>query len=255
MTNLYFECKSGISGDMSVAALLDLGADKEKLDKALSSMKLDNEFNYIISKKMVNAIKATDFDVILPKHHHDKESSSHINGHHHHKHRNLDDIYKIINKVDTNENAKNLSCKIFKIVAEAEAKVHDKEIKDVHFHEVGAIDSIVDIVSFAVLFDDLKPEKVYFSTLTDGEGFVMCQHGKIPVPVPAVCEIVSKYNIPLNITNNDGEMVTPTGAAIAAALYTGEKLPQTFVIEKVVYGAGKSQDENPILRVMKIKGE
>ena len=255
MTNLYFECKSGISGDMSVAALLDLGADKEKLDKALSSMKLDNEFNYIISKKMVNAIKATDFDVILPKHHHDKESSSHINGHHHHKHRNLDDIYKIINKVDTNENAKNLSCKIFKIVAEAEAKVHDKEIKDVHFHEVGAIDSIVDIVSFAVLFDDLKPEKVYFSTLTDGEGFVMCQHGKIPVPVPAVCEIVSKYNIPLNITNNDGEMVTPTGAAIAAALYTGEKLPQTFVIEKVGYGAGKRQYENPILRVMKIKGE
>lgn len=255
MTNLYFECKSGISGDMSVAALLDLGADKEKLDKALSSMKLDNEFNYIISKKIVNAIKATDFDVILPKHHHDMESFSHINDHHHHKHRNLDDVYKIINKVDTNENAKNLSRKIFKIVAEAEAKVHDKEIKDVHFHEIGAIDSIVDILSFAVLFDDLNPQKVYFSTLTDGEGFVMCQHGKIPVPVPAVCEIVSKYNIPLNITNNDGEMVTPTGAAIAAALYTGEKLPQTFVIEKVGYGAGKRPYENPILRVMKIKGE
>ena len=123
----------------------------------------------------------------------------------------------------------------------------------IHFHEIGAIDSIVDIVSFAVLYDDLNPEKVYFSTLTDGQGFVMCQHGKIQVPVPAVCEIASAYSLPIRITENDGEMVTPTGAAIAAALYTGEKLAEEFVIEKVGYGAGKRNYENPILRVMKIK--
>ena len=245
--NLYFECKSGISGDMSVAALLDLGASREKLEKALASMKLDNEFKYVISKKPVNAIMATDFDIILPEHHH------HDAHHHHHEHRNLDDVNKIIEKAEITENAKNLAKKIFKIVAEAEAKVHGKEIKDVHFHEVGAIDSIADIVSFAVLFDDLSPEKVYFSTLTDGQGFVECQHGKIPVPVPAVCEIAAKYALPLKITENNGEMVTPTGAAIAAALYTGEKLPESFVIEKIGYGAGKRPYENPVLRVMSLK--
>ena len=249
--NLYFECKSGISGDMSVGALLDLGASQEKLEKALSSMKLDNEFSYVISKKPVNAIMATDFDVILPEHHHHHEEHSHE--HHHHEHRNLDDVNAIIDKADITENAKKLAKRIFEIVAEAEAKVHGKDIKDVHFHEVGAIDSIVDIVSFAVLFDDLNPEKVYFSTLTDGQGFVTCQHGKIPVPVPAVCEISSKYKLPLRISDNDGEMVTPTGCAIVASLYDDEKLPNEFVIEKVGYGSGKRPYENPILRVMSIK--
>ena len=245
---LYFECKSGISGDMSVAALLDLGADKAKLDRALASMNLENEFTYNITKKSINGILATDFDVILPEHTHHKK-----NEHHHHTHRNLDDINKIIDKADISENARKLAKKIFKIVAEAESQVHGKDIKDIHFHEVGAIDSIADIVSFAVLFDDLSPEKVYISTLTDGQGFVVCQHGKIPLPVPAVCQIVSQYKLPLNITDNNGEMVTPTGAAIAAALYNGEKLPNELIIEKVGYGAGKRDYENPILRVISIK--
>lgn len=270
MSSIYFECKSGISGDMSVAALLDLGASQEKLEKALKSMNLENEFKYVISKKSINAIMATDFDVILPEaehhhdheHHHKHDDSEH---HHHHNkentcphiHRNLDDVNKIIDKADATENAKNLAKKIFKIVAEAEAKVHGKDIKEVHFHEVGAIDSIADIVSFAVLYDDLNPEKVYISTLTEGQGFVNCQHGKLPVPVPAVCEISAKYHLPIKFTDNDGEMVTPTGAAIAAALYTGAKLPEEFVVEKIGYGAGKRHYSNPILRVMKIneKGE
>ena len=243
--DLYFECRAGISGDMSVGALLDLGASREKLEKALASMKLDNEFSYVISKKSVNAIMATDFDVILPAHHHHE--------HHHHEHRNLDDVNKIIDKADISENAKKLAKKIFKIVAEAESKVHGKDIKDVHFHEVGAIDSIVDIVSFSVLFDDLNPKKVYFSALTEGQGTVTCQHGKLPVPVPAVCEIASKYALPLKITENDGEMVTPMGAAIAAALFTGEKLPGELIIQKTGYGSGKRNYENPILRVIKIK--
>ena len=251
--NLYFECKSGISGDMSVAALLDLGASREKLDKALSSMKLENEFSYVISKKPVNAIMATDFDVILPECHHEHHHEHSHEHHHHHEHRNLDDVNAIIDKAEMSENAKNLAKKIFKIVAEAEGKVHGKEIKDVHFHEVGAIDSIADIVSFAVLYDDLSPENVYFSTLSDGQGFVYCQHGKIPVPVPAVCEIASAYELPLKITDNDGEMVTPTGAAIVAALYTEKNLPNEIIIQKVGYGAGKRPYENPILRVMNIK--
>ena len=249
--NLYFECKSGISGDMSVGALLDLGADKKKLEKALLSMNLDGEFEYAVTTKMINAIKATDFDVVLT---HNKESGHNHHGHeHHHEHRGLREINAIIDKADITDNAKSLAKRIFEIVAVAEAKVHGKKIDEVHFHEVGAIDSIVDIVSFAVLYDDLSPEKVYFSTLTDGQGFVVCQHGKIPVPVPAVCEIASAYKLPLRIIDNDGEMVTPTGAAIVAALYTGEKLPEEFIIEKVGYGAGKRPYEYPILRVMSIK--
>ena len=139
--------------------------------------------------------------------------------HHHHKHRNLDDVYEIINKAEITLNAKELAKKIFKIVAEAESKVHNKDILQIHFHEIGAIDSIVDIVSFAVLYDNLNPNKVYFSTLTEGQGSVMCQHGELSVPVPAVCEILSKYQILIRISDNQGEMITPTGAAIVAALF------------------------------------
>lgn len=239
--DLYFECYNGISGDMAVAALIDLGASLEKLEKALISMGLNDEFNYVISKKSVNAIMATDFDVILKEHqmHHSE---------HHHEHRNLNDINLIIDKANTTDNAKNLAKKIFKIVAEAESKVHGKDINAVHFHEIGAIDSIVDIVSFAVLLDDLSPDKVYFSTLTDGQGSVECQHGIIPVPVPAVCEIVSKYKLPFRISDNNGEMVTPTGAAIVASLYNGANLPMEFIINNTGYGAGKRPYKNPILR-------
>ena len=248
--NLYFECNSGISGDMSVGALLDLGASEEKLENALASMKLDNEFQYKISKQMVNAISATDFDVILPEEHHHHH---HHDEHGHHHHRNLEDVNKIIDKAEITESAKELAKKIFRIVAEAESKVHNKDISEIHFHEIGAIDSIVDIVSFAVLFDDLNPGKVYFSTLAEGSGSVTCQHGTLSVPVPAVCEIVSKYQIPIKITDNNGEMITPTGAAIAAALYTGDKLPEEIIIEKVGCGRGKRPYKNPVLRVMKLK--
>ena len=218
--NLYFECNSGISGDMSVAALLDLGASREKLDKALNSMNLEKEFTYEVKDVKINSIKATDFNVLMTHEHH------HEHGEHHHHHRNLSDVISIIDKADTTESAKNLAKRIFTIVAEAESKVHGLSLDEVHFHEVGAIDSIADIVSFSVLFDDLNPEKVYFKTLTEGQGTVICQHGVMNVPVPAVCEIASKYGLPLKITENNGEMITPTGAAIAAALYTGENLPE-----------------------------
>ena len=253
--SLYFECKSGISGDMTVAALLDLDADREKLEKALDSMNLNNEFSYEIKNVSINSIKATDFDVIIPhEHHHHHHGEEH---HHHHTHRNLDDVNKIIDSAQITDNAKETAKKVFRIVAEAEAAVHNKDIKDVHLHEVGAIDSISDIVSFAVLFDDINPDKVYVSTLTEGQGFVECQHGTLPVPAPAVCKILEKYKLPVKFTDNEGEMVTPTGAAIAAAVYTGEKLPEEFVINKTGYGAGKRPYKNPLLRIMLIeeKGE
>ena len=243
--DLYFECANGISGDMSVAALLDLGANREKLDTALKSIGLDSEFSYKITEVKINSIKATDFDVIVKEHNH-----NHHEGHHHH--RNLSDIISIINKAEAKNSAKNLAKKIFNIVAEAESKVHGLPIDEVHFHEVGAIDSIVDIIGFSVLFDDLNPKKVYFKTLAEGQGNVICRHGVMNVPVPAVCEIASKYHLPIKITDNNGEMITPTGAAIAAALYTGEKIPDAFIINSIGNGAGKRPYKNPVLRVFAI---
>ncbi len=243
--NLYFECTNGISGDMSVAALIDLGADKDKLKNVLESMNLENEFSYKITEQQVNSIKAVDFDVILnnQNHHRTKE----------HHHRNLDDINKIIDLSSADDSAKKLAKKIFKIVAQAESKVHNKNINDVHFHEIGAIDSIIDIVSFAVLFDDIAPNKVYFSSLSEGQGSIQCQHGKLSVPVPAVLEIAKDYKIPLKITKNEGEMVTPTGIAIVAALRIEEKLPDEIIIEKVGYGKGKRPYENPTLRIIQFR--
>lgn len=248
MTSIYFDCQNGISGDMSVAALLDSGANQSKLEKALESMKLQNEFSYKITKKSINGIQATDFDVILPDKHRHEHHLEH--SHRHHACRNLFDVNTIIDGAAITENAKKLAKEIFKIVAEAEACVHGRDISEVHFHEVGATDSIVDIVSFAVLYDDLSPKTAYFSALTEGKGSIVCQHGTLAVPVPAVCEIASRYKIPLKLTNNEGEMITPTGIAIAAALYTGEKLPEEIIFTKTGYGAGKRKYKNPVLRVM-----
>ena len=253
MSNLYFECTNGISGDMSVAALIDLGADKEKLEIALKSMNLDNEFSYEITDVKVNSIKATDFNVMMKHcHSHEHNEDNHVK-HHHHEHRNLDDVIAVIDSANMTANAKTLAKKIFSVVAEAESKVHNLPLSDVHFHEVGAIDSIADIVAFSVLLDDINPEKIYFSTLTEGQGTVECQHGTMNVPVPAVCEIVAKYSLPIKITDNEGEMITPTGAAIVASLYTNEKLPDKINIIKIGVGAGKRKYKNPILRVMEIK--
>ena len=248
---LYFECANGISGDMSVGALLDLGASREKLDKALLSLNLDDEFSYVIKEVKINSIKATDFNVIYYEdknhHHHQLEHNEH------HTHRNLDDVIKIIDRADISDNARNLAKKIFNIVADAESKVHGLPIEQVHFHEVGAIDSIVDIISFAVLYDDLNPEKTYFKTLTEGIGTVYCAHGDMDVPVPAVVEIASKYSIPIKITDNQGEMITPTGIAIVASIYSKEKLPDGIIIKRTGYGAGKRPYKNPILRVFEIE--
>lgn len=238
--DLYFECNSGISGDMAVASLLDLGASQEKLDIALKSINLADEFDYEIKNVLINSIKALDFNVVLKSHHS-------------HTHRNLSDIYKILESAKITDNALKIAKEIFKIVAQAEAHVHDKDISEIHFHEIGAVDSIVDILSFAVLLDDLNPEKTYISTLTEGQGTVECQHGTLNVPVPAVCKIVSEYKLPIKFSDTQGEMVTPTGAAISAYLYKYGKLDKEFTIEKIGYGAGKRKYINPVLRVMQIK--
>ena len=308
---LYLECYSGISGDMTVGALLDLGASRQRLEKALESLHVDG-YHLHFGRKKKCGIDAYDFDVHLEAdegqhhdeeghhhydgegdhghhhhgedayhghedeghdhHHHDSDGHHHhhheeachshdSDGHHHHHHeaghhhphvhRNLNDIYQIIDRMEEKEEVRQLARKMFRIVAEAEAKAHGLPIEGVHFHEVGAIDSIVDIISTAVLVDDLAVDRVIVSPLWEGRGYVRCQHGLMPVPVPATAGIVSACGLKLHLTDNEGEMVTPTGAAIAAALSSGDKLPEQYVVRKVGIGAGNKDFKNAnILRAM-----
>ncbi len=356
---LYLECYSGISGDMTVGALLDLGADRARLERALESMGVGG-YHLHFGRKLKCGIDAYDFDVHLEEdgyehghgdghghghshgnhghshsheaaenhghehshelteghghephehshnhnhepaeghghehhehshshshelaeeygHEHHEHSHSHSHelaeehGHEHHEHshnhshepaeghshphphihRNLYDIYALIDRLQEKEAVKAMARRIFEIVAEAESKAHGLPVEQVHFHEVGAVDSIVDIVSTAVLLDDLGVEKVIVSPLAEGHGYVRCQHGVMPVPVPATANIAAAYGLNLRLTDNDGEMVTPTGAAIAAALSCGEDLPERYIIEKIGVGAGNKDFKNAnILRAM-----
>lgn len=234
-TVLYLEGACGISGDMTVAALLDLGADRQKLDRALKSLSV-KEFDYHISSKQSYGLIGCDFDVIL--HGHADHGHEHER-HHAHEHRHLNDIYAIIEQAQMTDRAKELAKKIFLIVAQAESKAHGCSVGEVHFHEVGAVDSIVDIISAAVLIDDLNITDCIVTGLTEGSGFVTCQHGDLPVPVPAVLNIAEKYAIPLRSSEVQGEMVTPTGIAIAAALRTRPSLPKQYTIIKTGTGLGK----------------
>lgn len=347
---LYLECNSGISGDMTVGALLDLGADRDVLEHALESLGVGG-YHLHFGRKNVCGLDSYDFDVHLEgdghdhgeghgdshghgegyghshgheagdehgrghghgegdEHSHDHgEGDEHSHGHgeghghshpheephdhahhnhteaqarvhdqwevhkhvhpheethnhtdphthpnedahshshahqhgdgHSHVHRNLFDIYQIIDRLDSNDRVKGLARKMFRIVAEAESKAHGLPLEQVHFHEVGAIDSIVDIISVAVCVDNLGVDDVVVSALAEGHGHVHCQHGVLPVPVPATANIASAYGLDLRFTDNDGEMVTPTGAAIAAALGTRDSLPDSCRLLKVGMGAG-----------------
>ena len=255
---LYLECYSGISGDMTVAALLDLGADERVLIDGLKSLKVEG-YEIKIGRAKKAGIDCSSFDVILQEHHHHHAHDHNHSGHHHHhdhEHRNILDIYKIIEGSDISDKAKDISKKIFDVVAVAEAEAHGVELEKVHFHEVGAIDSIVDIVATAICIDNLAIEEVFVSELYEGRGHVKCQHGIIPVPVPAVVNIAREHSLKLKITNTEGEMVTPTGAAIGAALKTMDNLPPSYTIKHIGLGSGKKDFPRAnILRAFIIEGE
>lgn len=224
MKNLYLECSSGISGDMTVATLLSLGADRKKLESIINGMKLGCELKFGHVEK--NGIYAYDFDVIIKDELQETE-------------RGLREIYEIIDKSDLPLPARFKAKEIFEIVAKAEARVHGLPIDSVHFHEVGAVDSIVDICAVTFCMYDLKVDRVVTSPLTEGSGQIKCSHGVIPVPCPATLQICRDRDIPLKITDIQGEMVTPTGAAIVAAYSEGFKKPETMIVEQIGYGAGK----------------
>lgn len=306
MSDLYLECNYGISGDMAVAALLDAGADRTALEKALASIPVKG-FKTEIKRVEKNGVSCLDFNVILDSEHenhdHDMnylfghESAEHNHGHgehfhghthhhseaeehshaaqheihhgeqvhgeqvhyeqvHHHEHRNLHDVLEIIDKTEMTENARKLAHKIFEIIAQAESKAHSKPVEEVHFHEVGAVDSVVDVIALAVCFYSLHVEKVFVPFLCEGSGTVRCQHGILPVPVPAVANIMQEYYVPLKITGERGEFVTPTGAAFVAAVATDFSLPENFVLKKIGMGAGKRDYGVPnIVRAMLVETE
>lgn len=371
---LYLETSSGISGDMFVAAMIDLGADPEALERALNSIPADG-FMVEISSVKKSGIACCDFNVILDAahenhdhdmaylygqapvssaapqeeahhchchedeevphchchedeevhhcHYHEDEEAHHCHcheeeeahhchcreeeeahhchghedeeephchcheeeahhchcheeeeahhchghggeephhhhdhGHHHHHGRHLAEVMGIIDATDMTDSAKALAGKMFHIVAEAESLAHHMPLEEVHFHEVGAIDSIVDIIAAAVTFDSLGITDVIIPCLTEGRGTVRCQHGVLPVPVPATMNIIEAYDMPLTIMAAKGEYVTPTGAAIAAAICTTHQLPKAFRIVRTGLGAGKRAytERTNILRAYLIEG-
>lgn len=248
---LYLECYSGISGDMTVAALLDLGVDPVKLQQALETLPLDG-FTTRVRRVQKAGIDACDFEVILAEENHDHDMAylhgdHHHHHHHHHTHRGLAEIVDILERSGLSENAKALAIKIFRIIAEAEAKAHGLPLEAVHFHEVGAVDSIVDIAAVSFCVDELGVEDVIVPVLYEGTGTVRCQHGILPIPVPAVLNIAEAHHLDLHLTSTFGEFVTPTGAAIVAALRTRDTLPAGFTVLKTGIGAGKRNYERPSL--------
>lgn len=307
MSDLYLECFSGISGDMTVATLLDLGADQTELLRVLKTIP-DQSFRIEISTVSKNGIACKDFNVILEndnhdhdmdylfghqaeyahhgdhehsheehhhhehhhdhdaehahhheehEHHHHDEHGGHSHGHEHHhshQHRGLPEVIDIIEKTDLTQNAKQIAKNIFDILADAESKAHNKPKNEVHFHEVGALDSIVDIIAAAFCIDNLQIEKVFAPNICEGTGTIRCQHGILPIPVPATLNILQAHNLAFSIKNINAELITPTGAAILASLKPCQKLPEQFSVTRIGQGAGKRNYEQPsILRGMLIK--
>ena len=360
---LYLECASGISGDMVVASLLDLGANERHLREALASLPLAG-YEVVVSEVAKNGVRARDFDVRLQaelenhdhdmawlyghlegdaapahmheheqaddsghdhphahegehshkregasmhgcNHHHDEDEHhhghsgrelpahvhdgetahcqehenecnlphehgdnhshhhahegehSHEGAHHHHEHRGLADVLAIIDAGTLTQRARRTAQRVFEVLAQAEAQAHGTTPEKVHFHEVGAVDSIVDIVSAAVCLDALDIDEVVVPFLCEGSGTVRCAHGILPVPVPAVCATVAQHDIALHVLPVQGELVTPTGAAIVAATRTQDKLPAAFRITATGVGAGKRDNKGTsgILRAHLIEAD
>ena len=234
MKILSYDCFSGISGDMNLGAMINLGVDMNYLTTELEKLNLKG-WELVIQKDQRHGIYGTKVTVKQTRHEH--------------AHRHLSDIEKIINESALDFKTKELSMKIFMKVAVAEASVHGISIEHIHFHEVGAIDSIIDIVGAAICFNVLNVEGVHVSTVELGGGFVKCDHGKLPVPAPATSEILK--GIPVKKGGVDFEATTPTGAAILATLGTDFTINLPFKIEKTAYGVGQKEhpDVPNLLRV------
>ena len=228
----YFDCFSGISGDMTVGALLDAGLKIETLEKELNKLGLSG-YQLEVNKVVKKGISGTQFKVKI------KEEGVE---------RRFKDILDILEKSKLDEEIKKETEKIFFNIAQAESKIHRKDIDKIHFHEIGGLDSIIDITSTVIGIKTLGIEEIHSSALPVGKGFVKCAHGVIPVPVPATLELLK--NIPTYGGGIESEMITPTGAAIISTLAKSFGERPLMKIERTGYGAGEKEFIIPnLLRV------
>ncbi|MEG6615565.1 nickel pincer cofactor biosynthesis protein LarC [Peptococcaceae bacterium 1198_IL3148] len=238
----YLDCFAGIAGDMIIGALLDAGLSLELLQGELKKLNLAG-WQLKVEKVKKNGISGTKFAVQAKEQHHHNHGNNH-----NHRHRNLHDIQQIINDSNLDQDIKNTALDIFSRLAQAEAKVHGTTVEEVHFHEVGAMDAIIDIVGAAVGFHLLGIEQVMASSLTTGSGFVQCSHGTIPIPAPATAELLK--GVPCQHGDINQELVTPTGAAIITSIcHCFGPMPE-MISETVGYGAGDGDLSIPnLLRI------
>jgi len=234
--NLYLDIVGGISGDMMLSSLLGLGLNYDRFIEVMSTLSISDEFEIKLSQASKGAIGGNKVNVIL------NEDAPFV-------HRNLSDIITIIDTSGISSRAKYMARKIFTVLAQSEAKVHLSNIEDVHFHEVGAVDSIVDIIGAAVLLDMLDIENIYCSEIPLGSGFTWSQHGKIPLPAPATLNLLEDMQV--RLTNIKAETVTPTGAAILKGLNAKYTSNLSMKIKKTSIGCGSKDFDIPnILRAI-----
>jgi pyridinium-3,5-bisthiocarboxylic acid mononucleotide nickel chelatase len=260
MKTLYLDLISGIAGDMFIAALLDLGVDAKKFERELKKLKLEG-YHLHISRQERTSIAGIKFDVHL-MHGHDREHShahdhhvhesacgihfhehEHSHEHHHREHshdgqRNFAGIKQLISRSKLSAWVKRKSIAVFRRIAEAEGKIHGLPPAEVHFHEVGAVDSIVDIVGAAIALERLGKPRVFASPVVEGTGWIECAHGKFPVPAPATLAILGARGIGVSQCEESHELVTPTGAALLAEFVEGFGAMENLVAEKIGFGLG-----------------
>ncbi|UOQ87310.1 LarC family nickel insertion protein [Gracilibacillus salinarum] len=261
MRILYVDCFSGISGDMTIGALLDAGASFHSLESQLALLQLEQEYQLSIEKVMKNGIHSNKFHVMLKEehthqhsHHHGEPEDHHHHHHdnhsHSHHHRTYQDIVKLIDNSELDDKVKSRSLEMFRVIGEAEAKIHGMDIAQVHFHEVGAIDSIIDIVGTAILLEELAVDRMIAAPVPVGSGHIHIDHGVYPVPAPATLEVLK--GIPLAKSSIKGELTTPTGAAIIKTQVDAFSTLPTMRVDKIGYGAGTKtfKDHPNVLRVV-----
>jgi uncharacterized protein (TIGR00299 family) protein len=232
---LYLDCFSGASGDMLIGALIDCGLDFDLLRGELKKLGVEG-YELSLTRVDRSGISASKFDVFLHSHDHDHEHHHHHHHHHAHEHRSLSQIKRIIASSKLTDEIKERANTIFQRIGEAESKIHNIPIESVHFHEVGAIDSIIDIVGACIGLDALKIDRITSSPLHVGTGTFKCAHGTYPVPGPATAELLR--GVPIYSREIEGELVTPTGAAIISTLASSYGPMPMMRIERIGYGAG-----------------
>ncbi|MDR1663088.1 MAG: nickel pincer cofactor biosynthesis protein LarC [Endomicrobium sp.] len=246
MKTLYLECSMGAAGDMLTAALYELlgNNDKNAFLKQINSLGLNNASITAQSIKK-NSINGTKIHVKIHGCKEHEKNSCHTKHNHLHKHShtNLKTIGNIISKLKVSKKVKDNAVNIYNIIAQAEAKAHHKPVTQIHFHEVGEIDAIIDIISICLLVDNVSPNKIISSPINIGKGHLHCTHGVFPVPAPATANIL--YNIPIYTNEYEGELCTPTGAAIIKYFVTNFGQMPIMRIKKIGYGMGMRKIEMP----------